>query len=109
NAATITLAKALGTLTITGSEYVGATGTGNLNLTGGTHTINFGLYFGYNAGAIGSGTMGGNAVLSVGNEEYIGFTGNGSFTQTGGSNTTFYLTMGYNAAGNGFGTNVGSG
>jgi hypothetical protein len=109
SAGSVTLAQAQGSLTITGNEYAGSSGVGGLNLSGGTHSVTTGLYFGFNGGASGSGTLSGNGVLNTGFEEFVGYSGNGTFLQSGGTNTTLYLTTGYNASGNGFGTNVGSG
>jgi hypothetical protein len=113
NAGSVTLAQAQGAMSITGTEYVGFAGTGALNLSAGSQTFTSssfgnGLYLGFNSGASGTVTLSGTAVLNLSNsllEEYIGYSGNGAFLQSGGSNTTFYLTMGYNASG----TNVGSG
>jgi hypothetical protein len=91
------------------NECAGSNGFAQFFFSGGTHTVANGFYLGFNSGAAGSLILAGNAVLNVGFEEYVGFTGLGTITQTGGSNTVPYLTLGYNASGDGFGTNVGSG
>src|SRR5208282_2376048 len=68
-----------GTL-LAGSEYVGNSGPGTLNQSGGTNNIGSGvLYLGYNAGISGSYSLGGSATLLAGSE-YVGNSGPGAFT-----------------------------
>ena len=84
------------TLTVSGNEYVGFSGTGTFTQISGTHTVNQ-LYVGFNSTAFGSYLMNGSsASLTVNGTEYVGFqaTGNmtsgtygGSFTQLAGSHT----------------------
>jgi hypothetical protein len=96
-----------GTQTIPVSEFVGFNGSGTLNLTGGTHSLTAndgtnGVFFGYNAGSTGSGTMSGTAVLTATNaSEVIGYGGAGTFAQSGGTNLVSWLEMGHLASGNG--------
>ncbi len=82
-----------GSLTVSnsGNEYVGYSGTGFFNQTGGSNTAtgDSGLDLGFQAGASGYYTLSGTATLSVSGatEEFIGQSGTGTFTQTGGTNT----------------------
>src|SRR5205807_9287671 len=96
------------------NEYVGNTGNGSLNISGGTHTISAaatnGMFVGFGAGASGSVALSANGVLKVLNgNENVGYTGAGTFTQSGGSNTAFNLVLGVNASRSGSGTHIGRG
>ncbi len=104
NAASITFSQGLGNLAITGAEYVGYTGTGSLNLTGGTHTVSGQINFGYLGGSSGSGTLSGSGVLTS-SATTIGYYGTGSFLQSGGTHTVNSLFLGYTSVG----TNLSSG
>ncbi|MGP8050774.1 MAG: autotransporter domain-containing protein [Desulfobaccales bacterium] len=77
-----------GTLSVTGSETIGNSGTGAFTQTGGTNTVAQTLTLGDQSGASGSYTLGPGGSLAVGGDEYIGNFGSGAFTQTGGTNTT---------------------
>ncbi|MHB9074490.1 MAG: autotransporter outer membrane beta-barrel domain-containing protein [Desulfobaccales bacterium] len=75
-----------GSLSVTGAEYIGYSGTGTFTQSGGTHTISQGLYLGVNSGSSGTYTLSGGS-LSVTGGEYIGYGSTGDFIQTGGSHT----------------------
>jgi hypothetical protein len=115
NAGAISLSQAQGNLTVNGAEIIGLNGSGALNLSGGgTHHVTLGgvngLYLGFGGGASGTVNLFAAGVLNVSaGEEFVGYSGKGMFNQAAGSNTCVFLTMGYNASGNGFGTNIGSG
>jgi len=69
------------------TEFIGDTGTGTLNQTGGSNTITTGLYLGrLSSGSSGTYTLSGSGSLSALNE-YVGIEGNGTFNQTGGTHT----------------------
>ena len=79
------------------TRYVGYSGTGTFNQTGGTHTVNSSLYLGYNSGSAGTYTLS-DGCLSVGAYAYVGFSGTGTFTQTGGTHTVnSSLYLGHNS------------
>ncbi|MCX5805884.1 MAG: hypothetical protein NT010_07440 [Proteobacteria bacterium] len=86
------------TLTAT-SQYVGYSGTGTFEQTGGTNTINGGLYLGNNTGS--SGTYNLSSGQLSASTQYIGWDGTGSFSQTGGTNTVGWLTLATNAGSSG--------
>jgi RHS repeat-associated protein len=81
-----TLSLSGGSLSVSGNEYVGDSGTGNFNQTGGQNTCS-NLYLGYFAGDSGSYSLSGTATLSVSGNEYVGYNGTGNFNQSGGTNT----------------------
>ena len=73
-------------------EYVGYSGTGSFNQSGGTHSVtsndaydgHYGyLYFGYNAGVSGTYSLTGGQLSA--DYMYLGYSGMGSFTQSGGT------------------------
>src|SRR5207248_7270538 len=73
-----------GTLNVTSNEYIGNSGQGTFNQSGGTHTA-VNLYLGFNAAAAtGLYSISNGATLSVANDFYVGFFGSGIFNQTGG-------------------------
>jgi hypothetical protein len=78
----IFLSQALNSLT-TAVEYVGSNRTGNLNISGGTHTVNGSLIFGNSAGASGNGSLSGGTLTT--RATYLGNAGSGFFNQTGGT------------------------
>jgi hypothetical protein len=84
-----TLGSGASLLASNSGEYVGNSGLGNFNQTGGTNTItNFPLYLGINSGSTGNYTMsGGSLNLASNSYEAIGYVGLGNFDQTGGTNT----------------------
>ena len=82
------------------SEYIGYSGTGIFNHTGGTNTLppgtsgaTGGLFLGYNPNSNGTYILSGTSVLSAG-YEYVGYSGAGTFTQTSGTNTISSTTFG---------------
>jgi hypothetical protein len=86
----ITLFQATNTLT-TAVEYVGSNRTGNLNISGGTHTVNGSLIFGNSVGASGNGSLSGGTLNTL--ATYVGNAGAGFFNQTGGSYMTSELEL----------------
>jgi len=89
------------TLTVTSAitydnEYIGDSGTGTLNQTSATNTVNDDLYLGYNSTGSGTYNLSGTGSLTAPSQA-IGYNGTGTFTQTGGSNTiTDQLDLGTN-------------
>jgi hypothetical protein len=79
------------------TQYVGYSGTGTFNHSGGTNTGD--LYLGYNAGA--SGTYNLSATGQRSGALYIGDMGTGAFNHTGGTNTTGDLILGNRLGGRG--------
>ena len=75
-------------------EYIGYSGTGTFNQTGGTNSISPDLYLGYYHGASGTYNLSDAGILSKAINEYIGYGGTGTFTQTGGTNATSSLYLG---------------
>ena len=97
-----------GALVANQSEYIGLSGTGTFNHTGGTNTINAGAVGGFDigvfAGSTGTYNLSGTGALMVNKSEYIGDSGRGIFNQTGGTHTISAghdLYLGYNASGRG--------
>jgi hypothetical protein len=67
-------------------EYVGYSGGGTFNQTGGTNTLNSApLVLGDVSGSNGTYAMGGGT-LAAGTREYVGYDGTGNFNQSGGTN-----------------------
>ena len=85
-----------------GDEYIGESGTGAFNQTGGTHTVTNGLTLGVISSGDGTYNLSvAESTLSA-DHENIGSFGKGAFKQTGGRNTvTNDLTVGVNSSGNG--------
>jgi autotransporter-associated beta strand protein len=85
-----------------GDQYVGYSGTGTFNQTGGTNSTS--LYLGYNSGSNGTYNLSGAGQLSAG-YQCVGYSGTGTFNQTGGTNShTSYPTnlyLGYNSGSSG--------
>lgn len=91
------LTGANGTYTLSGNGIlfayygdIGFQGTGIFNQTGGTNSINSGLYLGGTfdgAGGMGTYLLSGTGTLAVGGNEYVGYNGTGFFSQSGGTNT----------------------
>ncbi len=76
---------------LSNTQYVGYSGVGALNQSGGTNqAVN--LYVGYNAGSSGNYVLSGSGLL-YGNE-YVGYSGSGTFNQSGGSNSAAILSIG---------------
>jgi hypothetical protein len=78
--------SATGSLSVSGSEFVGNYGTGNFNQGGGTNSIGGYLFLGDNTGSNGTYTQTGGT-LSPTAGEYVGYNGTGTFNQSGGTNT----------------------
>ena len=90
------------------NEWIGYSGRGTFEQSGGTNTIATGSGFldvGVFAGAKGTYNLSGTGSLVVNTIEYIGDIGTGVFNQTGGKNSisgpTPNLYLGYNAMGTG--------
>ena len=85
------------------NQYVGYSGKGTFNQSGGTNSINAGsysLYVGYNSAAAGSYNLAGGTLAAA--TEYIGYQGDGAFSQTLGTNSiSSRLYVGYDSGGNG--------
>ena len=92
-----TYSLSAGTLSVTGSEYLGYSGTATFSQTAGSNTVSSNLYLGYNSGSGGNYTLYGGSV-SVTGSEYLGYSGTATFTETAGSNTvSSNLYLGYNS------------
>ena len=94
--------QASNTLSVT-TELVGFNGVGQINLSGGTHTIHGagsnGLFVGFNFGSSGTVNLSGTT-LNVADSVYIGYSGNGTFNHTAGKNLIGgYLVLGGEASG----------
>ena len=78
-----------GSLSISGSEYIGCTynAVGSITQTGGTHTVESGLVLGNAPGSTGTYTLGSNSSLFVNRAEDVGYTGTAMFIQNGGTHT----------------------
>ncbi|MEJ2092876.1 MAG: hypothetical protein P8X65_11855 [Syntrophobacterales bacterium] len=86
-----------------GYEYIGNSGIGTFNQSGGTNSFNWGsLYLGLHSGASGTYNLS-NGTLDVSLDEHIGHSGSGTFTQTGGLNsvTNGCLYLGYGGGASG--------
>ena len=70
-----------------GGQYVGYSGTGVFNHSGGANTVGSSLYVGHNTTAAGTYSMSGTSKLTVGGSEYVGNAGTGVFSQSAGTNT----------------------
>ena len=94
-----------GSISAMNTEYVGYSGSGNFNQSGGGHTVGI-LYVGYNSGSQGTFSFGGNATMYA-VTQYVGYNGQGVFAQTGGTNGSAQtgwsspLYLGYQTNGNG--------
>ena len=86
-----------GSLTNGFVEYVGYTGSGLLNQSGGNNALGS-LYLGVNTGVSGSYTLSSGSLATSGSE-LVGNDGNGTFIQSGGTNSiAIALHLGTNAA-----------
>jgi len=85
-----------GALTLGHNEYVGYSGEGIFNQTGGANTIGKlgSLLVGNNSGSTGTYALSGTGSLSVGAFEVIGLNGSGMFTQSGGTNSAAVMNIG---------------
>ncbi len=80
-----------------GNEYIGASGTGTFNQTGGSNSVNEGtsvvnpaFVVGFQTGSSGTYSLGPSGSLSATGSvaESIGYNGNGTFVQSGGTNSS---------------------
>ena len=115
NGASGTVNLSGGTFTVPGSagaEFVGFSGTGVFNQSGGTNaipngglgSINYGsLYLGYNAGSVGTYNLSGGMLAATGVVqiilEVVGNNGTGYFNQTGGTNNAAFIELGFGTGG----------
>jgi hypothetical protein len=100
-------AGSTGTYTLSGGslkasiQYVGFSGAGNFNQTGGTNNFDDSVTLGNNAGSTGTYTLGAGGLLTATNgNEYVGKSGIGNFNQTGGTNSIVSfggLNLGYSS------------
>jgi hypothetical protein len=91
----------VGHLSVSGSEYLGYSGSGLFAQSGANHAVSGSLYLGYSSGSSGNYQLSGKAILSTA-KEYLGYGGTGTFTQSDGNNTlTGTLYVGYSAASTG--------
>ncbi|MEN6475246.1 MAG: PEP-CTERM sorting domain-containing protein [Syntrophaceae bacterium] len=85
-----------------GSEYIGDSGSGTFNQTGGANSVETTLHLGYAAGSHGTYNLSGGTVRGGMSGEIVGVSGSGTFNQTGGSNNSFMeLIIGSQAGSNG--------
>ena len=94
-----------GSFTVSGSAFVGFSGTGTFTQSGGTNNVTYGnqgaVYLGYNVGSNGTYSLGSSGLLSAWSET-VGNSGTGNFTQSGGTNTiSRNLYIGESAGSNG--------
>jgi autotransporter-associated beta strand protein len=87
------LAGATGTYNLSASgsiglqyEFIGESGNGTFNQSGGTNTVGVNLEVASYSGSSGVYSLSGSGSLTA-SEQYIGYGGNGTFNQSGGSNT----------------------
>ena len=90
-----------GSLSVTGTVYVGDAGHGTFTQSGGTQTVTGIFDIGHAAGSVGIFNLS-NGTMTVTGSEYVGDAGAGTFTQTGGTNrVTAALYLGNSGTGNG--------
>ncbi|MGA2060897.1 MAG: autotransporter-associated beta strand repeat-containing protein [Thermoguttaceae bacterium] len=94
-----------GSLTVEWYEYIGYSGTGIFNQTGGTNAFSYespvqDLYLGYRAGSSGTYDLSGAGQLYKAGE-FIGYSGTGTFTQTGGLNSFSSICLGNDSGSSG--------
>jgi fibronectin-binding autotransporter adhesin len=94
-----------GQLVATGNEFVGATGVGFFNQTGGYNYIPDpnAIYVGYQPGSTGTYTLSGTGFMVAGADLYVGndSTSMGYFNQTGGTCTVVAVIIANNSGSNG--------
>ncbi len=69
------------------TEYVGHSGNGTFNQSGGNHAVSSALFVGYAPGSNGAYALSGSGQLGTMFDENVGWYGTGVFNQTGGTNT----------------------
>jgi autotransporter-associated beta strand protein len=69
------------------TEYIGYSGTGTFNQSGGNHAVSSAMFVGYAPGSNGTYSLSGSGQLRTIFDEYLGWSGTGVFNQTGGTNT----------------------
>lgn len=88
-------------------EYIGYSGTGTFEQTGGASQLGFSLYLGYNSGGSGTYNLSGTGQLTgtyPNSHQYVGYSGAGTFNQSGGTNSlqpSAVLYLGYNTGARG--------
>ena len=95
-----------GTLTVSGTEFIGDGGAGSFNQTGGRNQLGSGsVVLGNSADVVGNYTLSGGQLFVNSSVEFVGYSGTGIFTQSGGQNelsgfdATAGLNVGFNATG----------
>ncbi len=83
------------------NQYVGSTGSGVFDHSGGSNTTPNSLYLGHNPAGSGAYILGSAGCLNVASIEYIGNSGSGTLTQSGGTNDCSHLRLGYWSTGSG--------
>ena len=83
------------------NQYIGYSGSGVFNHTGGTNANAEIIYLGYNPGSSGTYNLSGQSQLSPYYAEFVGYSGSGYFKQTGGSNSMNDLYLGNNTGSSG--------
>ena len=68
-------------------EYIGYSGNGTFNQSGGVHAVSSALFVGYASDSNGTYALSGSGQLGTIFSEYVGWYGTGVFNQTGGTNT----------------------
>ena len=96
----MSLYQATGTLRVSGTEYIGNSGTGSFVQTGGSN-VTGSLQLGAGSNAVGLYTLSNSASLTVKSNEYIGYSGLGTFNQTGGTASINTLVLGANTGASG--------
>jgi T5SS/PEP-CTERM-associated repeat protein len=97
-----------GSLSVTGNENIGLSGTGSFTQSGGSNSLTLDMVVGFTSGALGTYTMNGGT-FTTGGTQYIGYSATGSggqsggtFNHSGGMNTVSSgLYLGYNAGATG--------
>jgi T5SS/PEP-CTERM-associated repeat protein len=91
-----------GSLSVSGYQYVGFSGTGTFTQTGGTNTVDDDLNVGARDGAAGYYGLSGTGTLNVLGSEYASYSGTALFVQSGGLNSVgSNLGIGFNSDANG--------
>ena len=85
------------------NQYIGYTGTGTFQQTGGTNSISGSLHLGYSSGSNGTYNLSGTGKVSMFYYVYVGNSGTGAFTQSDTANVAIYssLYLGNNSSSNG--------
>jgi T5SS/PEP-CTERM-associated repeat protein len=85
------------------NEYVGYSGRGAVQQSGGTNTVDTSVYLGYNASALGTYHLSGPGVLAVAGDQFVAYSGSGTFNITsGGLLSNANCNIGMNVGSSGF-------